>query len=148
MEHLSGKLDLKNNNLPEQITPVHEGQPFNKENLQPTEYDIKLLDLLLPVIPDLYIFKNSFFKEEQEWRLFRSIVVGAFKDLEIPIEFRASNDRVVPYLKFPEGELSSSAIDEVILGPKNNTPIDVIEAILARNGFENVNVTQSKGSYR
>lgn len=147
-ELLKKKLDLESKKIPEQKIPkLGELTDIWLEE-QHNEKRKRYFDLIIPVILDLFTFKNSFFSEEKEWRIIRSITRGSLRDENNSIDFRMSGDRIVPFNKLPIQEDLSSAITKIILGPKNDTPKDVIEALLHKNDFKNVEITRSKGSYR
>lgn len=73
----------------------------------------------------LYVTKNPAFKEEMEWRYIREIDKSY-----LTCSFRSRGEALVPYLnlKFP-GNLEFP-FDCVMVGPRNPTPIPVIEAFL------------------
>jgi hypothetical protein len=97
------------------------------------------------------LIKNRFkikcfsFQEEAEWRLLSFFVVGA--EFHEDILFRAMSNRLTPYLEIPLAQNSGSIL-EVVLGPKNTTPLEVILMFLNNKGFYNVKVEQSKSTYR
>jgi hypothetical protein len=116
------------------------------------EIDVHMFSLF----PYLYTFKNPAFREEREWRSV-SPVIGPTKFgnmvaqdagsglLMHRMEFRALSDRLVPYTPI---NLTKSAITDVVIGPRNITPIRVVESALYRHGFNNVCVRRSEASYR
>lgn len=64
------------------------------------------------------------------------------------VEYRASGGAIIPYKICKLTEFSLPQIEEVVLGPKNNTPLHVVEEILAKNGFSSVQVKKSLATYR
>ena len=116
------------------------------------EHRSSIVSMTLPVLllmGHLYTSKNPAFREEHEWRLL-SFVIGDKEAGEIPsyCDFRASGDRIVPYVTLPLAEVGTRAIDHILLGPKNQTPLEVVRALLAKYGMVGVNVERSKASYR
>lgn len=101
--------------------------------------------LVRAFLADINLFfklKNRAFEEEQEWRLIR-MAIKPFSNLD----FRVSGSKIVPYL--PESFRDvKKPIDHVIIGPKNQTPKDVVTGFLARHGFDEVYVETSAASYR
>lgn len=91
-----------------------------------------------------YTLKGSAFSEEREWRLLSLL----FKDEKYMCSYRAAGDRVVPYLELNLAPLEMPQILEVILGPKNRTPVYVVEKMLEQHGFHAVRVRSSKATYR
>ena len=92
----------------------------------------------------LYALKTSAFREEQEWRLISFLVSG----LSDECLFHERRNIVVPYRKFDLPLDRSQPIVEVILGPKNQTPANVIARMLKHAGFGEVIVRRSVASYR
>lgn len=88
--------------------------------------------------------KHPAFAEEAEWRLLNYVPIGGGKDTL----FRATKDRLVPYKTLKLAQLNMQPVNEVIIGPKNNTMLEVIERILSSNLFENVKVIKSQSTYR
>lgn len=102
-------------------------------------------ELAKQLIKNRFKIKSHSFKEEAEWRLLSFFIVGA--EFEDSILFRAASNRLTPYLVVPLAQ-NSAAILEVVLGPKNSTPINVVQMFLNAHGFHNVKVEQSKSTYR
>lgn len=98
---------------------------------------------ILFMFPKLFQQKNPAFSEEKEWR----IVSPYIKNTDDDIEFRAAGYRITPYRIF-EFQSENGIIDEVILGPKNQTPIDIIQAALKKFGYKSVTVRKSEATYR
>lgn len=98
----------------------------------------------LSLVRHIYLLKSSAFREEREWRLV-SYYVGAVGDT---CSFRAVRGQVVPYRAFDLREIERKPIVEVVLGPKQQTPVHVVESFLQQAGFGGVPVTKSKATYR
>ena len=86
---------------------------------------------LMFLFPDLFKLKNPAFSEESEWRLISYFI----KQGDDECDFRATSDRIIPYRVFDIPPKETFPISEVILGPKNITPVDVIELFLKKCGF-------------
>lgn len=91
-----------------------------------------------------FSLKNPAFKEENEVRLSRT-----FWQPE-PTDYRTFNGRLVPYtiVPFPEMPNGEPIIEQIVLGPKNTTPLHVVNGFLRRCGFHDVPVDPSSASYR
>ena len=118
---------------------------------------MRLSTRLLTLFPHIYKLKNPAFREEEEWRLISMMLVGTNTESKEPkssgiyvheAEFRATSDRIVPYRAIPLEQLSRTAINEVIIGPRNLTPDVVVEAALLRHGWQDAQVRRSSASYR
>jgi hypothetical protein len=96
----------------------------------------------------LYQLKNPAFLEEGEWRLVSIVVRGDSLDDLKNMQFRATHDRIIPYRTLELTKTDQPTIKRVILGPRNITPISVVEGFLAKHGHENVEVIPSTASYR
>ena len=105
------------------------------------------------------ISKNPKFVEELEWRIIyvpaltgdegEPIRIGLKQRPISALQFRYSDDAIIPYfeLSFAEPRVQP-AINEVVLGPKNNTHPFVARMLLEVNGLEEVKVAKSEASYR
>ena len=118
---------------------------------------MRLSTRLLTLFPHIYKLKNPAFREEEEWRLISMMLVSSDTENKGPkssgiyvheAEFRATSDRIVPYRAIPLEQLSRTAINEVIVGPRNLTPDVVVEAGLLRHGWQGTQVRRSSASYR
>ncbi len=108
-------------------------------------YSVKTLTL----ITKMFILKHSAFKEEKEWRILSYYARGNEGDTD----FRACVNSIIPYKEFNLREynfegMKDEAILEVVLGPKNITPTNIIKNLLLKNGFNHVDVIRSDASYR
>ena len=116
--------------------------------------DLTLNMSMVTLLPLLYAFKNPAFREEKEWRGGKILGMLAAPDVEEAdgwflhkMEYRALGDRIVPYRSFPL-DVETGVIREVILGPRNITPIRIAKECLSRYGWKNVSVRKSTASYR
>lgn len=114
---------------------------------------------------DLAAFKNPVFSEEKEIRLIHLlnfVPSNSFLKLEDAggtyfggpspkheVKFRIANNLPVPYIDidFTNGN-KVNPIQEVILGPKNNSRESAISVFLETSGLGGVKVLKSKASYR
>jgi ribosomal protein S16 len=121
--------------------------------------DREFLVEIFALFPHFYILKNPAFQEEREWRSVTLIIPqnNVNPDAESEgsgwylnqMDFRALADRIVPHKEFSlDNNLGSSVICEVILGPRNVTPVRVVEAALLHHGWKGVPVRKSTASYR
>lgn len=106
---------------------------------------------LLALTPKLYKLKAWAFREEKEWRLVSVTATNELTDCE----YRAARNRVIPFRTLPLSDLKSAktkrqlkSIREIILGPKHETPIHVVQSMLKQYGFGDVRVKKSKATYR
>ena len=100
---------------------------------------------ILRLLPDLYSLKTYAFREEQEWRM---IIHHSIHPNDSMCLYKALHDRIVPYMAFDLTKLSIEPVREVIIGPKNFTPVHVIENFLEKCVFKNVKVYRSSATYR
>jgi hypothetical protein len=103
-------------------------------------------DLVAPaVVRELYRYKNPAFSEEKEWR-----VLTTFQPEKASSMFEVHPTRSIlkPFVSLSIGEEKKSLITEIIIGPKNSTPIAVVEAFLNTNGYVNAKVRRSRSTYR
>lgn len=99
---------------------------------------------ILKLSPQLFALKTEAFREEKEWRL----ISNTLREEYFCCAYRALNDRIVPYLNFDLTKLEMEPISEIIIGPKNLTPINVITSMIKRYGLNNVKVRRSSATYR
>lgn len=111
----------------------------------------QLMTKLYELAPKQFVLKANAFSEEREWRLV-SVIEGSKFDR---CEYRASRHRVIPYRTIKLADMTRKGtrrklkpIREVFLGPKNETPTTVVQAMLKQAGFEDVRVNKSKATYR
>ena len=99
---------------------------------------------VLTLFSKLFLLKSPAFREECEWRLISYFV----KSGDDNCQFRASNDRIIPYREYKLPVLKHNSIEEIILGPKNLTPDYVVESFMQKNGFKDTKILHSTASYR
>ena len=99
------------------------------------------------MLPRLFMVKNPAFGEEQEWRLL-SYILSDYEYLETGVSFRSTENSIKPYRTFDLVASETNPIAEVILGPKNITPLKIVESFLSQNSFKEVKVSRSDASYR
>jgi hypothetical protein len=104
-----------------------------------------------------YSFKHIAFNEEIEWRLFASVLMSrkkgdineisseGFRQISNDLGFYHRSNSIVPYLKFRFDDVK--LVTEVIIGPKNNTPENVVEMFLHSYGLGHVEIKQSQAPY-
>ena len=88
--------------------------------------------------------KSEAFKEEKEWRLLVKDIVST-SNLN---SYRATQKSIIPYHPIKLKTPSNKIIKQIILGPKNQTPVKTIQDFLQHNDFQDVDVIKSKASYR
>ena len=130
-----GRRTLMDSRTPEEI---------EAENSTIVEAEKKLFLRILGIFPTLFALKMNAFREEKEWRL----LVPRVRGEKVTHSFRARRSMLVPFKKVGIAPSTGNAIKEVILGPKNGTPIHLVKGLLSANGFEDVEVSTSSASYR
>jgi hypothetical protein len=110
----------------------------------------ELLFHIFLFFPYLFKLKNPAFAEEREWRLISYILKdsGEHSGQLSEMEFRALVDRLIPFRRIPLEQFEVPSITEIVLGPRNVTPDEIIHAVLRKNNWPNVHVRRSKASYR
>jgi Protein of unknown function (DUF2971) len=104
----------------------------------------KLVTTILLSVGSMFSLKSDAFEEESEWRL-TSLVMYKY---ETNYSIRATRDKLIPYRACRLKELGIPPIVEVVIGPKNSTPIEVVESYLSSLGYSNVAVRRSRSTYR
>ena len=103
------------------------------------------------LFPHFYSLKNPAFAEEREWRLISHVFRGAgenpLSDL-MKMDFRPRADRIVPFRRVALDEVGIAPITEVVLGPRNVTPEEIVDAMLKKYSMTAVRVRRSSASYR
>lgn len=99
---------------------------------------------MFALIPILFTLKSEAFVEEREWRL---LAWGAKSEGD-GMSYTSKEDCIIPCQFKSLIEPKTTPINEIILGPKHLTPIEVVKGFLTSNGFNNVDVKKSKASYR
>ena len=105
---------------------------IEKENKENRKLLRSVYMSMLLLIGELYALKSMAFKEEVEWRL---ISLFMFRGAGDVCSFSVTADRIKPYRSFKLDDLGVNAIEEIVLGPKNATPADIIDSFLKQNGF-------------
>ena len=99
----------------------------------------------------VFRLKNPAFAEEREWRVI-SHILKTERDRSLgqlaKMEFKAQDDRIIPFARISLENLSCPSITEIVLGPRNATPERVVEALLYKHGWLDVAVRRSTASYR
>ena len=111
----------------------------------------EMMGLYIFFVFHLFEMKNPAFAEEREWRVISHILRDGSPNLVGPMkamDFRPLTDRIIPYRRIPLEKLQHPTLIEVVLGPRNITPIQIVVAALEKNGFQNVEVRRSSSSYR
>ncbi|MES3007091.1 MAG: DUF2971 domain-containing protein [Pseudomonadota bacterium] len=90
-----------------------------------------------------FTLKHAAFQEEEESRLIHVLSAKTFPH----VRFRPDRGKLMPYIEndIPNGV---RAVESVFVGPKNTTPLYLIEEFLRQNLFTNVSVKKSESSYR
>lgn len=114
------------------------------EEKQIREAFYRLSMTILLLFPKLFLLKSHAFREEREWRLISFLVRGG-KDA---CSFRSVRDRLIPYREIDLLEIDRNPLEEIVLGPKHDTPTMVIEDFLKQNGFVSISVRRSAATYR
>lgn len=107
----------------------------------------RLSGTILRLKSNLFLLKANAFHEEKEWRL----IYDFFKRGNGECSFRVAGNKIIPYKEInliPFETVDISPIVEVVIGPKNMTPIYVIKSLLEQNGFTNVRISRSSASYQ
>lgn len=99
---------------------------------------------ILTLFSELFLLKSDAFVEEREWRLLS--YYGRVKS--DTCLFRTSVTKLIPYRSFELKDLDELPITEILLGPKHETPVQVVEDILRQAGFGEVTVKKSRATYR
>lgn len=116
---------------------------FESEKAEYQAKNQELQTTIWSMMPLMYTLKNQAFREEMEVRLIGPVM----KPLR-NLDFFFRRGRLVPYFELSVGPWAADKIQKVILGPKNNNPIEVVEGFLARHGLSGVEVATSEASYR
>lgn len=113
----------------------------------------KLLTKIYKLYNEIFTFKSVAFKEEKEWRVFYMYPPGIYQfmdSVEFSVDgYRPTADKLIPFKVLKRvKEDAPQWINEVVIGPKNQTPIHVVRNVLKQYGFEGVNVRTSAATYR
>ena len=99
---------------------------------------------IFTLLPSLYLLKSRAFREEQEWRLLTHLT-NSDNDTCL---YRCTATQIVPYRIYPLLDIVRQPIAEVVIGPKNPTPIHVVRDFFSRTGYGKVDVRRSEATYR
>jgi len=97
---------------------------------------------LINHLPLAYTLKGNAFQEEREHRIISSFSTKN----DSSIKHRADGNRIKPYIEISLPR-NVPIVNEVILGPANATPPEVLIGMLRRAGFQDVRVNNSKATY-
>jgi len=99
---------------------------------------------IIPLFAKLFLLKNKAFSQESEWRLLSHFLkIGKDECM-----FQPGHNIIIPYREFRLEELNENPIKQIFIGPKNETPEYVMDALLRQNDFSNVEVLRSEASYK
>lgn len=104
----------------------------------------KLHHSAIQQLSGIYFLKDIAFEEEREWR----ITTRLHYRHQACAKFRAVRDRIIPFETLSFGKAKADLIEKIIIGPKNTTPVMVIQKLLKSHGFKDVEVTRSKIPYK
>lgn len=108
----------------------------------------ELFLMLYKIANYAYLVKAPFFMEEQEWRIL-ALLPNLDGALALPnARLHAHPDRLTPFRDFPLNGFETSVVREIVLGPRNQTPVEVVRLFLEGLGFRGVTIRRSAGSYR
>jgi hypothetical protein len=129
-----------------EVTSKNRGQQIGYtefiDELRANGSTLALYDKISRLYGEAFKFKKEAFKEESESRL----LLLSHTDLsQIKFGYRASGNKIIPYLpiKFPQ-----NLVTEIILGPKNKTPRNVVRDFLNSMDFNNVRIVKSDATYQ
>ncbi len=96
------------------------------------------------IFNEMFLLKSEAFREEREWRLISS----RFDNTTELCSYRLRDNTIIPYHVAELIELSRLPIVEIILGPRHQTPVNIVKSFLKSKGFGDVKVIQSQATYR
>lgn len=99
----------------------------------------------------LFTLKSPAFVEEREWRIISHLVrdpKSGEMDVISNMEFRALSDRIVPFVRIKLEPLAHRSITDVVLGPKNITPVEIVSGLLRKHGWGDITVRRSRATLR
>ncbi len=134
-------------NLPTMLTPMTDQELATEENRHSKAVS-ELFWMLLRIANYAYQVKSPFFSEEKEWRLISLLTTREY-GLGLPgAQFSAAADRIKPFRDFPLKGFNPEVVREIFVGPRNQTPDDVLKLFLSSRGFGHVAIRRSSGAYR
>lgn len=99
-----------------------------------------------------YRIKSEAFREESEWRLLAKPeykgMAPAINEGLLSCKFRSTKKKFIPYIEIVLKDYGINPINEVIIGPKNETTEDLIHLLLHNSEYKDVKVRKSEASYR
>jgi hypothetical protein len=119
-------------------------EEIERENRETKKFFGRVYMSMLLLMGELFRLKSIAFKEETEWRLI-SLLVRCAGD---KCSFSVSPKKIKPYRSFKLTDFDVNPIEEIVVGPKNDTPKDVLESFLWQNGFEQTKISYSNASYQ
>lgn len=129
------------------LSPITEEEQDREKQLHKQAFS-DLFHMLMRIANYAYMVKSPFFKEEREWRIL-ALVTNLDGTLVLPgAQFQPSSEKLKPFRDVPLDGFSPSMVREIVLGPRNQTPDEVVRLFLNSQGFEHVSVRRSIGSYR
>lgn len=138
--------------LDQVIDRMPRGVEFESSRMPP-EY-FRMIDATLDI---LYVLKNPAFAEEEEWRLIdlsqvpsvdRNFGRANIEEVWPPgFKYKPGRAGIVPYIEVPLRSWDAP-IAHVVIGPRNDTPGQVLRAMLKEMGFEGVRIDKSSASFR
>jgi hypothetical protein len=108
-------------------------------------YDFGFFELTSHLFLNLYRLKNPTFAEEKEWRVMSYLGTSL---CQYSSDLGARNQSLVAFRKINLKELEHPAIVELILGPKNKTPIEHLIRYLASRGLSHIAISRSRSTYQ
>jgi len=105
---------------------------------------LTMLKAAMTAYNEVFLLKHRAFSEEKEWRLLHTDGLTSSSKCN----FRAGDDGIIPYKPCKIRNGPYNPITKVILGPRHNTPIEVIENYLIQKGFGGIEVIKSCAPYR
>lgn len=131
------------------------GQP-SKESLKKrrqAKHDLDGYELAINIFIR-FALKNKGFEEEKETRLFAAAILprddeatfgqGQTSKYLDEIDFFDRNGKMIPFCKF---DIDERFIDEVVIGPRCETPKHVFRKFLTKFEFEDIDIRYSKIPY-
>ncbi|RVU37120.1 DUF2971 domain-containing protein [Rheinheimera riviphila] len=101
------------------------------------------------------LLKDSFYKEEKELRVFRvikkpEILSESLSEFHRIVKYHYSKGKIIPFIELVllDSQSMSNCLKSVMHGPNNATSEIDVKNLLLANGFNNVLIERSKGSYR
>jgi Protein of unknown function (DUF2971) len=157
---IANQKDLLRSPLTQALKMIEEGAlsyptlltPETPEQTAERKHKFRSLNMhVLKMFGEVHVLKNPAFSEEREWRIIsHAFAAGATKTESMREEFgyRARQDRIVPHRRIALASLQEQSITEIVLGPRNITPVWVVESLAQHFAWPDVRVHRSNASYR